>query len=489
MSFQEIMKKARTKSCWKLNDNMVAKSVTPPIETKDVLSYVSQKMKPPKAKTSPRAPVPMSPRMSPKASPKMSQQLPPKLPPMMSPKMSPKMSPQLSPKIQKRKSAPKFPEKLPLTRRGSTTGPIGPNSDFSGGFYPVTKTKMSPTPKLQKEPIKTKISPPPEPESIALQATAEIPQNPYLLLENQSTEFPTQTLYEYNPSSSVSDWLTRPENDFDAPRTPSSGEGFPVDDVTQRDLQPRFESMTSSYHQQPWQNEMAKDFCGGYPVEPPKPVLDQGPIRTLETENFAPMTQPEAKPFHWQTSFDLANVCHQKKSDVNHDNSLTVGKSVAKPVEKPVANPYPWRPQPAGKPMNSMQSMNASPINLCEVNLTSLIDESTSCYASQLIADLEEKMKQKSTPVFQPVVFNPNGFLPLDGAHTGNLTNQNAGFQSEESQALPDGEQLEVTAGEEVTHHPSEEAIHPEETVRKALTNEPDAMELAKECFQLDACF
>ena len=35
MSFQDIMKKARSKSCWKLNDNMVAKSVTPPIETKD----------------------------------------------------------------------------------------------------------------------------------------------------------------------------------------------------------------------------------------------------------------------------------------------------------------------------------------------------------------------------------------------------------------------------------------------------------------------
>ena len=468
MSFQDIMKKARTKSCWKLNDNMVAKSVTPPIETKDVLSYVSQKMKPPmspKAKMSPKAPVPMSPRMS----PKVSQQLPPKLPPMM----SPKMSPQLSPRAKKTKSAPVATEKLPLNRRGSTTGPIGPNSDFSGGFYPVKAHK----PKTVKEPVQTKPqSTPMEPERTP---TAEIPQNPYLLLENQSIQFPTQTLYEYNPSSSVTDWLTRPENDFNAPRTPSSADGFPMDDFTPSDPKPRFES----YDDQSWQNEVVKDFCGGYPIEPPKPILDQGPMETL-----VPL---EAKPFHWQTSFDLANICHQKKADVNHGNSMSVGKSVAKPVEKTVANPYPWRPQP--KPVSSKQSknLNASPINLCEVNLTSLIDESTSCYASQLIADLEEKMKQKSAPVFQPVVFNPNGFLSPDGGHTGNSTNENAGFQSEQSQALPHGEQLEVTAGEEVTHHPSEEAIHPEETVRKApnMTIEPDAMELAKECFQIDARF
>ena len=479
MSFQDIMKKARSKSCWKLNDNMVAKSVTPPIETKDVLAHLSQKtsMKPPmspKAKKSPRQLISMSPKMSPKLPPKISSKMSPMMPPKNS--MTPKVS-AIPGSTKTWRPTPKTTEKVePLTRRGSTTGPIGPNSDFSGGFYPIKKPK----PKIEKvekvEPIEIKPSQSPETERISTENT-RYEQYPL------ANDFPEQTLYEYNPSSSVSDWLT--QSDFDAARTPSSPNQFENHPIRCFDLQPRFEPpIAASNDYQPWQNEVAKDFCGGYQTKP-KIELDHGPIAALEPTNLAP--EPEAKAFNWQTSFDLANICHQKKLEAQ-----PVVKPVAKQAAKSTEVSYPWRPQP--KPMNSKpikpMNFNESPINLCEVNLTSLIDESTSCYASQLIADLEEKMKQKPTPVFQPVVFNPSGFDPPLSDHVQNLTNETSGFQSEEIQPEPYGEQLEVTPGEEMTH-PPEEVVHPEdaETVRKApnIKNEPDAMALAKECFQIES--
>ena len=484
MSFQDIMKRARSKSCWKLNDNMVAKSVTPPIETKEVLARAVM-MKPPmspKAKTSRRAPVPMSPKMSPKISPKM------------------------SPKAIKTKPTPKVTTKVPLPRKGSTTGPIGPNSDFSGGFYPIKTPKSG----IEKKPVKV------DPAPLSQQE-----RNPYPWRNKPKVEdnYAPETCLKSDSMSSVSDWLASSPFENQTMTDDLCG-GYPMEEINPEmgicDLQPRFDQPEYVYtpsapptyeppahEQKPWQREVpqpvAKDFCGGYPIEPPKPriELDTRPIETLEPISFAPSNEfQQAKPFNWQTSFDLANVCHQKTTDPSPGKSMA--HSISKPnpsVQKEKEVSYPWRPQQ--KPMNStnrkqMKSMNfnESPINLCEVNLTSLIDESTSCYASQLIADLEEKMKQKSAPVFQPVVFNPNGFgdVPPEGV------NEQSGFQSENFESKPDGEQLEVTTGEEMTQrsstedHPSEEAIHPDaETIRRApnnvLTNEPDAMELAKECF------
>ena len=503
MSFQDIMKTARSKSCWKLNDNMVAKSVTPPIETKEVLARAVM-MKPPmspKAKTSRRAPVPMSPKISPKMSPKMSPKTSPKMAPKMAPKNAPKMAPMMAPKPIKTKPTPKLTSKVPLPRKGSTTGPIGPNSDFSGGFYPI----KTPKPKIEKQ----QIDPSPQ---------LEQERNPYPWRNKPKVEdnYVPETCLKSDSMSSVSDWLA--SSPFEnQPMTDDFCGGYPIDELKPElgtlDLQPRFEQheyvytpsappAAPSYDQKSWQKEVtpvAKDFCGAYPIEPPKPriELDKKPIETLEPISFAPSTEfQQAKPFNWQTSFDLANVCHPKNVEASKGNSMA--HSISKPSpsdhEKKEVS-YPWRPQQ--KPMNSINrkpmksiNFNESPINLCEVNLTSLIDESTSCYASQLIADLEEKMKQKSVPVFQPVIFNPNGF----GVPPSEGVNEQTGFQSENFENKPDGEQLEVTTGEEMTQrssaedHPSEEVIHPDaETIRRApnnaLTNEPDAMELAKERF------